>query len=239
MNSKNGAGGRPGWDGEKSRTLILEALLDLPLGASLRDVARHVGKHVNTVQHHVKRMRKTGHVEIIRRGYKQRAVVVPVRVRLGDEERAWLKLGSVTARAIVVVARAGGRRVSSAEVARELGWRAATAGYHLQRARAAGILEARHGAGYTLACACQSERERAGLDDKAFAAVAYVAAQAGRRVSAPEIAHAHDWTLACAKYHLKRAVKADLLTVRQSAGYALSAGAERVNWNKSGGGARA
>ena len=221
--------------GDKTRSLILEAILDLPLGASLRDVAAKVGRHVNTVAHHVVKMKRTGHVEVVRRGYQKRKVVVPVRMRLNDQEREWLKLGHITARAIVVVARAEGRRVSSAEVAKALGWNQAVARYHLQRARAAGFVEARHGSGYTLPCAHPVDRERAGLDERAKVAVRYIVEQ-GRRVSSWEVARVHDWTIRCAKYHLNKAVKAGLLTVHNAGaagGYEATPGARHVNWTKS------
>ena len=221
--------------GDATRALILESILDLPLGASLRDVAAKVGRHVNTVRHHLGRMKKTGHLEVIRRGYNKRRVVVPVRMRLNDQEREWLKLGHITARAIVVVARAEGRRVSSAEVAKALGWNQAVARYHLQRAREAGFVEARHGSGYTLPCAHPLDRERAGLDERAKVAVRYIVEQ-GRRVSSWEIARVHDWTIRCAKYHLNKAVKAGLLTVHNAGaagGYEATPGARLVNWEKS------
>lgn len=225
--------------GEKTRALILEAILDLPLGASLRDVAARVGRHVNTVGTHLGKMKRTGHVEVVHRGYKKRRVVVPLRMRLDDREREWLKLGHITARAIVVVARADGKRVSSAEVAAALGWNQAVARYHLQRAREAGLVEARHGSGYTLPCAHPLDRERAGLDERALVAVRYVVEQ-GRRVSSWEVARAHEWTVACAKYHLRKAVKAGLLTVHdegRAGGYEATPGARLVNWEKSAAGA--
>lgn len=220
--------------GEPSRALILDALFDLPLGASLRQVAEKVGLHANTVAHHVARLRKTGRVRVIRAGYQKRKVLVPVRLRLTEEEAEWLKLGTITARAVVVVARAKGKRVSSAEVAKTLGWHHAVTRYHLQRARTAGILEARPGAGYTLALEREEDRELAGLDPRAWEAVRYIARQ-GRRVTSHEVMEVFGWSVRTAKWHLGRAAKAGLLTVRLgvNGGYAISAGANRINWQKS------
>lgn len=217
-----------------TRALVLEAILDLPLGASLRDVAARIGRHVNTVNHHVGKLRKTGHVQIVKRGHQKRKVVVPVRLRLSETEAAWLCLGTTTARAIVVVARAEGEYVTSRIVAETLGWRHSTARYHLVRASQAGILEGRNGAGYALLSGTP-EQTRAGLNVRAWTAIRWIA-QENRRVTSSEVASAMGWTLACAKYHLKRAAQAGLLVAHVEGphgGYQLSPNARLINWGKS------
>ena len=225
---------RPGWDGEKTRGLILEAILDLPLGATMREVAARIGKHVNTVDHHVKRLRKSGQVQVVKRGFNKRKVVVPIRLKVSEAEAEWLKLGPITARAIVVVARGEGQRVTSREVAKALGWHLSTARYHLVRASQAGILKGRPMAGYVLTCGAV-EQERAGLHPRAWSAVRHIA-EAGRRVSSCEVARAFGWSVPSAKFHLKRAVKAGLLNARNmgaSGGDTLSPNARAINWSKS------
>ncbi len=224
---------RPGWDGPGTRSLILEAILDLPLGATMREVAQRIGKHVNTVDSHVKRLRKSGQVQVIKRGFNKRKVVVPIRLKVSEAEAEWLKLGPITARAIVVVARAGGERVSSATVAKALGWHQGVTRYHLQRAREAGLLEARHGAGYRLAHGAVGP-EVAGLAPATWEAVRYIA-EAGRRVSSGELARALDWSEGTVNYHLKRARKAGLLVAHaqgQAGGWTLSPNARAINWSK-------
>ncbi|MFA5862828.1 MAG: hypothetical protein WDA16_14140, partial [Candidatus Thermoplasmatota archaeon] len=180
-------------------------------------------------------LKRSGHVIEVKRGFMKRRVIVPVRVRLSDHEREWLKLGVTTARAILIVSRANGQRITSTDVAKQLGWHLAVARHHLQRARKAGVIEARAGQGYTLFCKCDAEREFAGLNPKALEAVRYIQAQ-GRRVGSWEIARALQWTIRCAKHHLRRAVKAGLLTVRsngRAGGYAMSAGAALITWRNS------
>ena len=79
------------------------------------------------------------------------------------------------------------------------------------------------------------DRERAGLDERALTAVRYIIEQ-GRRVSSWELARAQDWTIPCAKYHLKKAVKAGLLTVHyegRGGGYEATPGARHIYWEKS------
>ena len=133
------------------RSLVLEALLDLPLGTSFREVAARVGKHANTLDFHINKLRKTGHVQVVKRGFHKRKTVVPMRARLSETEAEWLKLGFVTARAIVIVARADGRYVTGREVSKALHWHEGVAGYHLGRAVKAGILEGLSHKGYRLA----------------------------------------------------------------------------------------
>jgi DNA-binding IscR family transcriptional regulator len=221
-------------DGEAARATVLDALLDLPLGATLRDLAKRTGRNEGSVAHQVHKLKKTGQVIEVKRGYNKRRVLVPVRLRLSSVELEWLKLGVVTARAILVVARAGGKRVSSSEVARALGWRPCVARCHLQRARAIGLLDARHGAGYSLPLGSDEAREYAGLSIRTFEAVEYVVKQ-DRRVPSEEIARLFDITAKSARWHLTRAVKAGLLQVRigQQGGYTATPGAKSVNWTKS------
>lgn len=225
---------RPGYDGPGTRALILEAILDLPLGASMREVAQRIGKHINTVENHVHRLRKSGQVEVVKRGWKKRKVVVPVRLRVSETEAEWLKLGTLTARAIVIVARSDGQLVSSAQAAKALGWHHAVTRYHLQRARKAGILEAHANSGYRLASG-RVAPEYAGLREQAWCAVRYIAQQEGRRVSSGEIMRVLGWTKSCAKYHLHRATRAGLLSIHaqgQASGYALTPNAHAINWSK-------
>lgn len=217
--------------GTKTRGLLLEALFDLPLGASIRELAERVGRAPMTVTHHLGKLQRTGQVQVVQRGYHKRRLVVPVRLRVSETEREWLKLGMVTARAVLVVARAEGRAVTSSEVARILGWSQAVARYHLQRARTAGVLEARHGAGYTLPCSCDVERDRARLHPRTLMAVQHLVEQ-GRPHSIMELARALSWTRTCAKYHLTRAHKAGLLLVDHEGNFRPSPGSKLINWTK-------
>lgn len=207
------------------RAAVLEALFDLPLGASVRDVARHLGRARQTAEHHLHRLKRSGHVMEIKRGYRKRRVLVPVRVRLTDAEREWLKLGPVTARAILIVSRARGELVTSATVARSLGWTRVGAIYHLRRAVQAGILDAAHNRGYAI-------KDGPGLEDRYLKAVQWIAENGGQ-AHAWQVAQGLGWSLGTTKRHLARAVHAGLITSQQRAGYTISPSAGRINWHKS------
>lgn len=213
-----------------ARLVVLEALLDLPLGVSTREIARHIGRASHdTVEGHVARLKRTGHVEVIKRGYQKRRVIVPVRMRLSDTEREWLKLGTTTARAIVIVARANGRPITSGEVAKALGWTRVAALYHLQRAKRAGLLDAKCGTGYTLL------KDGPGLSERYLIATQWIAKH-GRQASCIQVAQGLGWNYDVAKYHLAKAVKAGLLTIRygdRDGAYSLAPGAARIDWNRS------
>jgi predicted transcriptional regulator len=191
----------------------MRALLDLPLGAGKRAIGERVGLHENTVRHHVCRLALVGRVRLVKRAYRKRGLVVPARVGLSEGELSWLRVGPLAVRAVAVVAHAGARRVSCSRVARELGWNVGVARYHLQSARKAGLLEAVHGAGYTLPLASDEERALAGLGPRALEAVMLVR-RLGRRVSSREVMRHLGWSERTAKWNLRRAVAAGLLVVR-------------------------